>query len=110
CGQSQIRRPALFEVGVGNRQFRLSQILAIRIRIDERLHIEPADFLPAMLDVVHGLVVEDFVWLRVVVYARRFIDLFLLVENLRNLRVAWRRAQEKQRSENTERQTLASDT
>jgi hypothetical protein len=48
-----------------------------------------------VLDIIHGPVIQNFVRLRVVVYARRLINFFLFVENLGDLRAARRRSQQK---------------
>ena len=81
-GLGSVGRPALFVIGIRNRQLCFGQILAVRIRIDQRLQIQPAYLVPAVLDVVHRLVVQNLVWLRGIVRAGGFIDLFLFVQDL----------------------------
>ena len=49
---SQPGRSALFIIGVRNRQLRLGQILAVRIRVDQRLHAQTPDLLPPFADIL----------------------------------------------------------
>ena len=89
----QIRRPTLFEKRVGDRQLGLGKILAVRIGVDESLQVQSADLMPPVLDIIHCLVIQNLVGLRGILRTRRLIDPFLL---MKDLRIAPRRAQQKQ--------------
>src|ERR1700722_6288885 len=82
-GLGQVRGPAFFIVGVGDRQFCLGQVLAIRIGIDERLQTEASHFLTYVLDVVDGAGVQNLVGFGSVGGAGGLVYFFLFVEDLR---------------------------
>ena len=47
--------PAFLVIRIRNRQLCFGQVLAVRVGIDQRLQVQPAHFMPAMLDVIHCL-------------------------------------------------------
>ena len=64
--------------------FGFSQEFAVRIRVDQGLQTEPADFLAPMFNIVQGSAVENFVGLGRIVGGRGLVYLFaFLVQDLR---------------------------
>ena len=55
------RHPALFEIRIADGQFGFREILAVRVGVDDGLQSKTADRVAAVLHVVHGLVVKNFV-------------------------------------------------
>ena len=59
----QVRRPALFVIGIRDRKFRFGQVFAVGIGIDQGLQREPPFRVAAVLDVVDRAIVENLVGL-----------------------------------------------
>ena len=76
-----VTRAALFEVRIRNRQLGLGQVFAVRVGIDQRLQPQSPDLVTAMLDVIHGFVIQLLVRLDRIRSIRRLINRFLLMND-----------------------------